>query len=74
MTEPSKRCAYLGEGREAKMEASVEHKVPNARTRGAMAEVDAIMASGKARFRNPGELFAALDALSGSEKDGKPDR
>ena len=42
----------------------LELKVPNAETRAAMAEAEAIIRSGKLRFRAPEELFADLDENS----------
>ena len=39
----------------------LELKVPNDTTLAAMAEADAIIASGKARFANAEEMFAALE-------------
>ena len=38
----------------------LELKVPNAETRAAMKESEAILRSGKARFANADEMFAAL--------------
>jgi DNA-damage-inducible protein J len=43
----------------------LELKVPNAETRAAMAEGDAILRSGKLRFANADELFASLEKASG---------
>ena len=40
----------------------LELKVPNATTRAAMAEADAILAERRARFTNSDELFASLEA------------
>jgi DNA-damage-inducible protein J len=39
----------------------LEIKVPNARTRAAMAEADAMIAEGKVRFANAEEMFTALE-------------
>ena len=43
----------------------LELKVPNAATRAAMIEADAVLASGKFRFANADEMFAALEKASG---------
>ncbi|MGD9738886.1 MAG: type II toxin-antitoxin system RelB/DinJ family antitoxin [Bauldia sp.] len=43
----------------------LELKVPNAETRAAMAESEALMASAKQRFGAPDELFAALEEPDG---------
>jgi DNA-damage-inducible protein J len=43
----------------------LELKVPNAETRTAMEEANAMMRSGKLRFRNADELFASLDESAG---------
>lgn len=42
----------------------LELKVPNAETRAAMSEADAIMRSGRPRFANADELFADLETNS----------
>jgi DNA-damage-inducible protein J len=42
----------------------LELKVPNAETRAAMAEGDAILRSGKLRFANADEMFASLEKAS----------
>jgi DNA-damage-inducible protein J len=43
----------------------LELKVPNARTRAAMAQSDEIMRAGKLRFKDAEEMFAALERESG---------
>jgi DNA-damage-inducible protein J len=43
----------------------LELKVPNARTRAAMAESDEIMRAGKLRFKDAEGVFAALERESG---------
>jgi len=49
----------------------LELKVPNAQTRAAMAEAEAIAADRRARFADSGALIAALEAtgLESAEKD-----
>lgn len=43
----------------------LELKVPNAETRAAIAEGEAILASGKFRFANAEDMFASLEKASG---------
>jgi DNA-damage-inducible protein J len=44
----------------------LELKVPNAETRAAMAEADEIIRTGKARFQTAEEMFASLEAETGT--------
>ena len=46
---------------EMNRKATAELKVPNARTRRAMAESEEMMRRGTARFAREGEMFAALE-------------
>ena len=43
----------------------LELKVPNAQTRGAMAESEEMMGQGKARFASADEMFAELEEVGG---------
>ena len=45
----------------------LELKVPNATTRAAMAEADAIIAARSARFQNGEDLIASLDGIASQD-------
>lgn len=48
---------------------ALELKVPNARTRSAMAEVDEMVNARGTRFANEHEMFAELEEASGQQED-----
>ena len=47
------------------VDQALELKVPNARTRDAMAEVDEMVKARRARFTNADEMFAELEEAGG---------